>query len=471
MGMTRDCSRGYVSWPMQPVYDVSIPDIYAGLFDHHRYKVAYGGRASGKSWSISQVLVLLAAQKNIRILCCREIQKSIAESSKKRLEDAISEAGLKPIFAITDTKIKCITTGSEFLFFGLHANIGNIKSLEDIDIVWVEEAQYISEESFKILRPTIRKPGSELWFSLNPTSKADPVYAFFFGKDGPPPDSLLIEANWRDNPFLPAESDSERLWCKRTRPDEYLHIWEGEPVGDSVAFRVLPYSWLLQCVDAHIKLDLDINGFRHAGLDVADDGNDCNAYAIRQGPLLENVETWNVKFLHQTAAKAHLRNQEHSVLRMYYDAGGLGAGIKSELSKLKYSSDPNAVYRPEVTKFEPFLFGGSVHGPDHKYTKGILNKDFFAKLNAQAWWNLRLRAENTLRALDGQEVNFERCLFINGKINDIDTLLSELSQCVYDDTTGKIKVDKSPDDQPSPNMADAVIMAFAYDLRKGLKSN
>jgi len=101
----------------------------------------------------------------------------------------------------------------------------------------------------------------------------------------------------------------------------------------------------------------------------------------------------------------------------------------------------------------------------------IKNKDFFYKVNAQAWWNLRLRLENTLRALDGENVNLDRCLFLNGKIENIDKLLAELSQCVYEDTSGKIKVDKAPDDSDSPNMADSVVLAFANDIKKGLKAN
>lgn len=445
---------------------VQTPAKLRGLYLPCRYKAMYGGRGSGKSRGACDALITKTMESSKRVVCCREVQKTIKESVKKLLEDSIRRLGLMQYYYITDYQIRSRINDSEFIFIGLsHNPESTVKSLEGCDIAFVEEAQTVSQTSLDILIPTIRKPGSEIWFVWNPRNIADPVQQLFLSSKGAPPNCWLQRVNWRDNPwFFETALNEERLWCKKNDPDKYLNIWEGEPIGDNQQFAVLPYSWLLKCVGAHKTLDWDCGGIHHAGLDVADDGNDMNAYARRTSSLLHGVETWRSEYLWQTAKKADMRNQQHSVMRCFYDAGGLGAGIKSEVSKLEN----------EYTRYRPFLFGGSVEGADNPYTKGITNGDFFAKLNAQAWWNLRLRAENTLRLLDGQPVDLDRCFFISSdNMSEIEQnqLLIELSQCVYDDSTGKIKVDKAPDNKPSPNMADAVVMAFAYDLRKGLKSN
>ena len=257
-------------------------------------------------------------------------------------------------------------------------------------------------------------------------------------------------------------------------PERYPHLWEGEPDDGAGANKVLPYEKLLQCVDAHkmVKVGYKPSGMGYSGLDVADEGNDTNSWAYRQEALLSIVREWQVKHLHLTAQKADFLNGTNNVISMYYDAGGLGAGIKSDLSRIK--SNPNTGKGPGVKKFIPFLFNGKVKGPNkyfikHKQLK-IKNKDYFHRVNAQAWWNLRLRVENTIKLLDGEKIDPAKCFFIDGNIENLDEILAELSQCVYDDSSGKIKVDKAPDGAPSPNLADSIVMAFANDIKKGLKA-
>lgn len=205
--------------------DVELPEAFRGLFLPSRYKAFYGGRGSGKSHAMATALLLLSAQKPLRILAAREIQKSIRDSSKRLLDDRIAALGLQRKFASTETEIKA-RNGSLILFAGLGHNPDQIKSMEGIDIAWVEEADTISQRSLDILVPTIRKPGSELWFSWNPRHETDPVDALFRG--GPPRDDALVRrVSYADNPWFPAVLDVERLWDLERDPDKYAHIWEG----------------------------------------------------------------------------------------------------------------------------------------------------------------------------------------------------------------------------------------------------
>lgn len=148
--------------------EAQFPRALSGLFDPHRYKIAHGGRGSAKSWGFARALLVLAAQSKTRILCTREVQKSIKDSVHKLLSDQIQAMGFGGHFQVLETEIRGIN-GSEFLFAGLaNHTVESIKSYEGIDIVWIEEAQTVKKKSWDILIPTIRKAGSEIWVTMNP---------------------------------------------------------------------------------------------------------------------------------------------------------------------------------------------------------------------------------------------------------------------------------------------------------------
>jgi len=174
------------------------PEKLAFLFQPKRYKVAWGGRGSAKSWSIARALLIIAAQKTKRILCAREFQNSIQDSVHKLLSDQIEALGLSDQYEIQKTTIIHRLTGSEFIFSGLRHNVDSLKSKEGIDIVWVEEAQMVSSFSWDKLIPTIRKEGSEIWISFNPELETDETYKRFVLN--PPTESVVAKINWRDNP-------------------------------------------------------------------------------------------------------------------------------------------------------------------------------------------------------------------------------------------------------------------------------
>jgi phage terminase large subunit len=197
------------------------------LFQPKRYKVAHGGRGGAKSWGFARALLTLAAQKPLRILCTREVQKSIKDSVHRLLNDQAQALGLGAFYEVLESEIRG-ANGSLFLFAGLASHtVESIKSYEGVDIVWVEEAHKVSKRSWDILVPTIRKPGSEIWISLNPELETDETYVRFVSN--PSDDTVVIQINWRDNPWFPSVLDAERIKCKETRPEhEYNWIWEGK---------------------------------------------------------------------------------------------------------------------------------------------------------------------------------------------------------------------------------------------------
>ena len=189
-----------------------------------RYKVLYGGRGSLKSWSAARTLLLMGGQQRLRILCAREFQNSIADSVHRVLADQIGLMGLGDFYQVQNTAIVG-ANGTEFIFVGLRYNIESIKSLEGIDICWVEEAERVSERSWEILVPTVRKAGSEIWVTFNPAQESDPTYQRFVVN--PPPGAIVRRVSWKDNPWLPDVLRQEAEYLRRTDPDAYCHVWEG----------------------------------------------------------------------------------------------------------------------------------------------------------------------------------------------------------------------------------------------------
>lgn len=207
--------------------DIRFPRKFQSLFKPQRYKIYHGGRGSGKSWSVARALLLLAAQKPLRILCTREVQKSIKDSVHRLLSDQIQAMGLGQFYEVLDTEIR-ERNGSLFLFAGLaNHTVESIKSYEAVDIVWVEEAQTVSKKSWDILTPTIRTPNSEIWVTFNPELETDETYQRFVVN--PPANAFVVEVNYYDNPWFPDVLEQERLECLKNRPEhEYKWIWEGK---------------------------------------------------------------------------------------------------------------------------------------------------------------------------------------------------------------------------------------------------
>jgi phage terminase large subunit len=201
--------------------------VFEALLAPSRYKGAYGGRGSGKSHFFGELLVeICQAEPGTSAVCIREAQRTLAQSSKRLIESKIAALGVGSQFRIFNDKIE--TPGDGIIIFrGMQDHTADsIKSLEGFRIAWVDEAQTLSTRSLSLLRPTIRAKGSELWASWNPRRKLDAIDDFLRAKK--PPDSIVVNANWRDNPWFPAVLEDERKTDLSLYPDRYDHIWEGD---------------------------------------------------------------------------------------------------------------------------------------------------------------------------------------------------------------------------------------------------
>lgn len=210
---------------------VQFPEKLKFLFEPHREKAAYGGRGGTKSWNKARALLIHGTGETyfgrpLRILCTRETQKSIAESVHHLLRSQIQELGLDSFYRVQEHSITG-ENGTGFIFAGLRQQgIVNLKSYEDVDICWVEEAQAVSRRSLEVLRPTIRKPGSEIWYSFNPDEETDPIYQDCVVQKKP--GLVAVKIGWEDNPWLSDELRREKDYLYRIDPEAAAHVWGGE---------------------------------------------------------------------------------------------------------------------------------------------------------------------------------------------------------------------------------------------------
>ena len=428
-----------------------------------RVRVLHGGRASSKSWDAAGFAVFLAHKYKVRFLCTRQFQNKISESVYTLIKHQIERFGLRDQFKITDNSIIHLHTGSEFLFYGLWRNIDEIKSLEGVDICWIEEAHNLTEEQWKILSPTIRKEGSQFWIIFNPRLSTDFVYKRFVRN--PPPKTIVRQINYIENPFLSQTMLDEIKAAMNEDYEEYQHIYLGMPKDDDDSV-VIKRSWINAAIDAHKKvtpISGSWTGGKIVGYDVADSGNDKNATTSMDGSVCIGLDEWaaSENELNESAARVLNAARQIEANQIGYDSIGVGAGTGSTLNNMGHSSH-----------FK-FNAGASVSFPERFYAETrIRNKDFFANLKAQAWWLVADRFRNTFLAVTkGHEFPADEMIAISSECDAklLDKLIDELATPKRDyDNAGKVKVESKKDlakrDIPSPNIADSFIIANSYGL-------
>lgn len=429
-----------------------------------RYKVAYGGRGSGKSFFFAELAIEVARRSKTVILCAREFQGSIGDSVYKLLCETIDRLGYTNEFEIQKQTIIHLGTGASFVFSGIKNNVTKIKSIQGVGICWVEEAEAVTKDSWDILIPSIRgDKNAEIWISFNPKNILDDTYQRFISN--PQPDSIVLKANYDVNPYfydtpLPAEMEE----CKQRDYDLYRHIWLGEPVADSEMAIIKP-AWIEAAVDAHKKLGFEAAGQRILGFDVADDGEDANATIGRHGSVVFSMSEWRGQDVIYSADKVYQDALEANIDKVVFDSIGVGAGAKAQFNRKKG--------RVQTVGFNA---GGKVYKPESLYVPGKKNKDMFSNIKTQAWWIVRDRFYKTWRAVEhGDKYPAEELISLDSGIKDLDYLKAELSRPQVDyDQNGRVKVESKKDMKkrgiPSPNRADALIMAFA-PVQSGLNIN
>jgi phage terminase large subunit len=224
-----------------------IPRWFVPLTKYAPYKGAYGGRGSGKTTTVAAHIVMSALRERRDVACLRQVQRSLRYSSKKVIEEQIESLGFSKYFTVKRDSIECIN-GSIIIFDGLSTQTAeSIKSLQNFGIIWMDEAQCISEKSLEILFPTIKRDGSEIYATWNPYYANDPIEKYFISE--PYPGTVVVKANWQDNPWLPDRQYQEMLHMRARDYERYLHIWEGEYIKNS-ELRVFK-NWVVEEFETH----------------------------------------------------------------------------------------------------------------------------------------------------------------------------------------------------------------------------
>lgn len=444
-----------------------------------RNRILYGGRASSKSWDAAGFAIFLACNVKLRFLCARQFQNKIAESVYTLLKTQIERFGLQKQFLITDNSIKNLRTGSEFLFYGLWRHIDEIKSLEGIDICWIEEAHNLTKEQWEILEPTVRKQGSQFWIIFNPRLVTDFVWQRFIVNT--PPNTVKRHINYTENPFLSDTMLDVIRAAKEEDEDEFNNIYLGVPREDDDQV-VIKRSWIMAAIDACKRLGLQPNGGpARIGFDVADSGVDKNAVVMMSGIEAKRVHEWKGREDELLKSASHVYNLAVvEEAEIDYDSIGIGAFAGSQFQALnarRREEDENC----SLIKYRGFNAGGAVFRPeqrsDPRDDRSRINKDYYSNVKAQAWWEVAARFRNTYNVIkanetairDGGKINIEpyeihELISIDSQCDHVDKLVWELSTPRRDfDLGGKVKVESKKDlvkrDVPSPNIGDAFIMA------------
>lgn len=427
-----------------------------------------GGRGSSKTWTVARLLLYRAALKKMRIFCCREIQNSIEDSNFQVIKNQIALLGLEDAFEVGGQKIKG-KNGSEFHFWGLEKRRSSIYGWEGVDVCWIEQAERMTEETWKVIEPTMsRNQGSEIWLTWNPIYRTDYVWKRF--KDNPRDKDIVIDINYADLPqgFFADSFYEIAEELKAEDPNMYAHLYLGVPDDGSADTKILTYEMLKQCVSAYeqgLYPTADYTATTDMGFDIADGGVDYNAVCVRRGPCIEFIDKWKSQspgFLAPSAARAHDAARQYGVWRVNFDSTGVGSPMRGELSRM----DPHYMIRP-------IIFGGKPGGDERNYDRGMTNAQIFSKKDVQMGFAVRARARNTLRLLNGIEgIEPNECLFINPDLPNIDQYFAQLMQPAFRRTpaTGKLEVDKRDGAEKSPDLFDATIMAFARDSDNGLRA-
>lgn len=444
-----------------------------------RYKILIGGRGSAKSHTIADICLMDSQRHAMKIGCFREYQNSIEDSVHSLLKDEIRR--LEAVgFNVTNSAITN-SVGGEFKFRGLARNPDAMKSMHGFKRFWIEEGQVISEESLRLLTPTLREEGSEIWISANPMSSADPFSQRFIlpferelTRDGYFEDDmhLIIVSNYSDNPFFPDVLEQERQWDKaHLSQAEYEHIWEGK-FNDTVDGAIIPVEWFNSAVDAHERLGFKQLGATIVTHDPSDLGPDPKGLCVRHGSVIVDVQEKVDGDVNEGADWATYWALEYRADVFRWDCDGLGVSLKRQISTAL-----------DGKRIDIDMFKGSespdnpteIYQPDALIdrTNAKTNEQTFRNKRAQYYWYLRDRFYNTHLAVTRKEYRDPDTLIsLSSEIDCLDQLRSEVCRIPKKyNANGLIQIMSKQDMArlkppiKSPNLADSLMMAMPVHSR------
>lgn len=391
-----------------------IPKLIPFWEEERRFKLAYGGRGGGKSESIARMLLANSFKYNNKIiLCSRQYQVSIKDSVHSLLKGIIQKNNqYSELFEITRDEIRNTATGTTFIFKGLERDINAVRSINNIQYCWVEEAHTLKKETLDVLIPSIRADKSEIWFSFNRFLENDAVYVYFQGYDN----ALYIKVNYTDNPFLPEVLKNESEALKLKNYDDYLHVWAGEPIGQEFN-AILHRTAVLRAID----MDITSSGDIFVGADIARYGDDRTVFIKRQG--LKMIDYKIIEKQDLITVARELINFANGA-NITVDDTGVGGGVTDYLRD--QSIEVNAV----------------------NFASSAQEDDKYSNIISEMWFTFRDKIENA-------------------SLINIDGLVDELSARLYTyDNKGRQRVEKKDDFKKrygkSPDLADALLLCY-YD--------
>jgi len=434
-----------------------------------RFKIAIGGRGGSKSIAFADLLLMKAQTEKCKVGCFREFQSSIEDSVHALFSAEIDRLDVKGF----DVQARAIlgAQGEEFKFDGLARNPESVKAKHGFKYFWVEEAQTISYRSLKLLTPTLREAGSEIWMSANPRYSSDPFSERFIKpfenqllKHGYYEDDLhlIIVVNYDDNPWFPPELEQERAFDEiHLSRAEYDHIWLGR-FYDTVQNAIILPEWFDAAVDAHKKLNFKPSGPRVASHDPADSG-DARGYLFRHGNVILDMDETEDLDVNDACDWALDKAIAAEADLFVWDADGLGLSLRRQVTE---------ALRTSKIDFHMFRGNDGVDDPEELYQaefnndkkKAKTNKEVFKNKRAQYWWKLRDRFYNTYRAVVHKQVLHEdELISISSDIKLIDKFRSEICRIPQKKGTGKIQIMSKQEmlklEITSPNMGDCGMMA------------
>ncbi len=451
-----------------------------------RFKIVVGGRGSGKSTGFADILLMRAQTEGAKIGCFREYQNSIEDSVHALLWGEIERLGI-PGYDIGKSYIDH-QSGGRFRFRGLSRSIDAVKSMHGFKYFWVEEAQFLSESSIKTLTPTVREADSEIWFSGNPGSSADPFSQRFIvpfkaalDRDGYYEDDMhfILIVNYNDNPWFPDVLEQERLYDYKTLDRAlYDHIWLGA-FNDSIEASIIKAEWFDMCVDAHLKLGFKPRGAKIVAHDPSDLGPDDKGLVERHGSVINEAILKNVGDVNEGCDWALDYAISHQADLFVWDGDGMGVSLRRQV---KDALDGKRI------DYKMFRGSSGVERPDEVYQdpdevdvvdrQRRTNKQLFKNRRAQMYWALRDRVYSTYLAVtQNAYLDPDTLISFSSDIKDLQKLRSEVCRIPRKpNANGMIQIMTKPEMKrrlkiDSPNLADSVMMSLVTPAPKVAAEN